>query len=145
MLPLLPLMIGCLTSLFLKSHLSHCSVPPGHRLWYLLFFRMALGWSPQTVLQQLTRPLVASKHLLKGGLVCCHSVRLQGGTDDDVSANPHVVEEWADPIALCKGKRKCTLTPRYPLSHFFSYDQLSLGYQSFLAGIDDTTIPPDMC
>ena len=50
-----------------------------------------------------------------GGVVCCHLVRLQGGgggTDEDVAANQHVVEEWADPIALHKGKWKCTLTPR---------------------------------
>ena len=45
------------------------------------------------------------------------------------------------PIAKRKGVRTCTQRPRYPLSHFMSYDKLSNNHRSFLTHLSTITIP----
>ena len=45
------------------------------------------------------------------------------------------------PIAFHKGVRQCTRTPRYPLSHYLSFDRLTAPYQLFLTRIESDPIP----
>ena len=48
------------------------------------------------------------------------------------------------PIAIRKDVRACTKRPRYPMSHFISYDNLSNNHRSFLAHLNTTAIPKNV-
>jgi len=54
------------------------------------------------------------------------------------------IKVWDLPIALRKGVRGCTQKPRYPLSHFVSYDKLSSNHQSFLGRLNTAIVPKTM-
>ena len=60
-----------------------------------------------------------------------HSPPSPADDDDDL--------HW--PIALRKGVRQCTRTPRCPLSHYLSFDRLTTPYQLFLTRIESDPIP----
>ena len=45
------------------------------------------------------------------------------------------------PIALRKKQRECTKHPRYPLSHFMSFDKFSPAHKAFLVSLNSITVP----
>ncbi|KAM7491063.1 hypothetical protein LguiA_033984 [Lonicera macranthoides] len=45
------------------------------------------------------------------------------------------------PIALRKGVRACTKSPKYPISNFVSYKNISLSYSAFISCVSNIVIP----
>ncbi|WVZ11019.1 hypothetical protein V8G54_015549 [Vigna mungo] len=61
--------------------------------------------------------------------------------DINEEQNMVVIEVQDLPIAVRKGVGAYTRKPRYPWSHFVSYDKISSNHKSFLGHLNTVTIP----
>ena len=61
--------------------------------------------------------------------------------DNNKILEEHDAEDLGWPIAFRKGIRSCRKRVDYPLSHYVSYEKISLEYKTFLIELDNTSVP----